>query len=49
LLLSKPDFLIGNLILAEEVGFEGGEGALFNGGVYFVHQPADKPQVVYGG
>jgi hypothetical protein len=49
LLLGEPDFFIGNLVLAEEVVFEGGEGALLNGVFYFLHQPGDKPQVVYGG
>jgi hypothetical protein len=49
LLLSQPDFLIGNLVLAEEVVFEGGEGTLQNGFFYFLHQPGNKPQVMYGG
>jgi hypothetical protein len=49
LLLGEPDFFIGNLVLAKEVVFEGDEGALLNGSVYFMHQPGDEPQIVYGG
>jgi hypothetical protein len=48
LFLSKPDFLVGNLILAEKVAFESGKCALLNGGMYLVHQPGDKAQVMYG-
>ena len=49
LLLGKPDFLIGNFILAQEVIFEGGESALLNGGFYPLHKPDDEAQVVDGG
>lgn len=47
-LLGKSDFLIGNLILAEKVAFESGKCVLLNGGMYLVHQPSDKAQVMYG-
>jgi hypothetical protein len=49
LLLGKPDRLVCNLVLAEKIVFEGSKGALFNGGVYFMHQPGNEPQIVYGG
>jgi hypothetical protein len=41
LLLGEPDFLIGNLILFEEVVFEGGEGGLLS--LYSLAQAFQEP------
>lgn len=49
MLLGEPDFLIGNLILVEEVVFESEEGILLNIISYFLHQSDDEAHVVHGG
>ena len=49
MLLSEPDFLIGNLVLTEEVLLEDSESTLLNGVFYFLHKPDDEAQVVDSG